>query len=159
MALELAALLPALAACGGSSTPSGSTRSSGSTGSATRSTRSGATQPAPSSGASGPNVVSASARGVSASMHPQSHHPLVNRPWPITFTVTEAGKPVRASVTYEYLFGGQVVARRSHYTFDGRFADVFRWPANAVGYPLTFRAVIEARGVTLNLDYPVQVIR
>jgi hypothetical protein len=28
-----------------------------------------------------------------------------------------------------------------------------------VGYPLTFRALILAGGQTLNLDYPVQVVR
>jgi hypothetical protein len=60
-------------------------------------------------------------------------------------------------VSYEYLFGGQVVAHRSHYTFTGHFSDIFRWPSSAVGYPLTFRAVIVAGGQTVNLDYPVQV--
>lgn len=64
---------------------------------------------------------------------------------------------MRASVEYEYLFGGQVVARRSHYTFIGHFSDVFRWPSTAVGYPLTFRAVIVSDDTTINLDYPVRV--
>jgi hypothetical protein len=36
-------------------------------------------------------------------------------------------------------------------------ANVFRWPASAVGYPLTFRAVVTAAGVALDLDYPVEV--
>jgi hypothetical protein len=60
-------------------------------------------------------------------------------------------------VSYEYLFGGQVVAHRSHYTFTGHFSDIFQWPSSAVGYPLTFRAVIVSEGVTIDLDYPVQV--
>jgi hypothetical protein len=103
-------------------------------------------------------VVSGSAGGVTASMHPSSHHPRVKVPWPISFTVTRGGRAARASVSYAYLFGGQVVARRSHYTFTGRFSDVFHWPASAVGYPLTFRAVISSDGVTINLDYPVRVV-
>jgi hypothetical protein len=104
-------------------------------------------------------TVSASAGGVTATMHPSTHHPLVEHPWPISFKVTRGGSPARASVSYEYLFGGQVVAHRSHYTFTGRFADVFKWPATAVGYPLIFRAVIVAGRVTLDLDYQVQVVR
>ena len=41
----------------------------------------------------------------------------------------------------------------------GRFSDVFKWPASAVGYPLTFRAVIASDGASIDLDYPVQVRR
>jgi hypothetical protein len=92
-------------------------------------------------------------------MHASTHHPRVNAHWPISFLVTSAGKPGSAKVEYEYLFGGQVVAHRSHYKFRGTFHDIFTWPSSAVGYPLTFRAVIKAGGVTLNLDYAVQVRR
>ncbi len=104
-------------------------------------------------------TVSDSAQGVTATLRAASHHPVTNTYWPIHFTVTRAGHPVRASVSYEYLLGTQVVAHRSHYTFTGRFSDVFTWPPAAVGYPLTFRAVIVSGGVTLDLDYPVQVVR
>jgi len=104
-------------------------------------------------------TVSASAQAVTATLHAASHHPVAGAHWPIRFTVTRAGQPARASVSYEYLLGTQVVARRSHYTFTGRFSDVFTWPPAAVGYPLTFRAVIVSGGLTLNLDYPVQVAR
>jgi hypothetical protein len=103
------------------------------------------------------HTVSASAGGITATLSAGTHQPKVNVRWPIQFTVTRGGRPAAASVSYEYLFGGQVVARRSHYTFNGHFADVFKWPATAVGYPLTFRAVIASGGVTINLDYPVQV--
>lgn len=64
---------------------------------------------------------------------------------------------MKASVSYEYMFGGAIVAHRSHYTFTGHFSDVFLWPAQAVGYPLTFRAVIVSEGATIDLDYPVRV--
>jgi hypothetical protein len=92
-------------------------------------------------------------------MHASTHRPRVNARWPISFLVTSAGKPADAKVEYEYLFAGQVVARRSHYTFKGTFHDIFTWPSSAVGYPLTFRAVMKAGGATLNLDYSVQVVR
>jgi hypothetical protein len=92
-------------------------------------------------------------------MHAGTHQPKVDRPWPIDFSVTRGGHAVRASVDYEYLSGNQVVAHRSHYTFTGRFSDVFTWPSSAVGYPLTFRAVIRSAGASINLDYQVQVAR
>lgn len=102
-------------------------------------------------------VVTGSLGSLTATLHAGTHHPKVGQAWPIHFTASSAGHPVKASVSYEYLFGGQVVAHRSHYTFTGRFSDVFRWPSSAVGYPLTFRAVIVSAGKTINLDYPVQV--
>ena len=94
-----------------------------------------------------------------ARMHATTHHPHVGSHWPVTFLVTSAGKPTSAKVEYEYLLAGQVVAHRSHYAFKGSFHDIFTWPSSAVGYPLTFRAVITAGAITLNLDYPVQVVR
>lgn len=106
-----------------------------------------------------PGVVRASSQGLSATMHAGGHHPRVGKRWPVSFTVTQAGRPARARVRYEYLFAGQVVARRSNYGFSGAFHDTFLWPSSAVGYPLTFRAVITASKTTLDLDYSVQVIR
>lgn len=94
-----------------------------------------------------------------ATLHASTHSPRVNVPWPISFTVSKAGAPVQAKVVYEYMFGGNVVAKRSNYSFRGHFSDHFLWPGSAVGYPLTFRAVITALGKTLYLDYPVQVTR
>jgi len=103
-------------------------------------------------------AVTGSSGTVTATLHAGRSHPHVNQAWPISFTVSSAGRPAKASVSYEYLFGGQVVAHRSHYTFTGHFSDIFKWPPSAVGYPLTFRAVIASGGVTINLDYPVQVV-
>jgi len=114
---------------------------------------------APSSREPSVHEVLASSGALTATLHVggELHHPRVGARWPISFTVTDAGAPARAEVAYEYLFGGAVVAHRSHYRFTGSFHDVFQWPASAVGYPLTFRAVITSSGRTLDLDYPVQV--
>jgi hypothetical protein len=143
--------------CGGS-TKSPPTRSS-SESTTSASVASSTAQPAAPSPAATSHTVTATAGGVSATMHGGTHRPRVDRPWPIRFAVTSGGHGVRASVEYEYVFAGQVVAHRSHYTFTGHFSDVFMWPSSAVGYPLTFRAVIRSRGSTLNLDYQVQVTR
>lgn len=142
-----------LVACGGSKGTTTATRSS------STATTTTVTGEAAQSHAVSESVVTASSGAVTASMNAAGHRPRVNAPWPIRFTVANRGRPASAEVRYEYLFGGQVVAHRSHYRFTGTFHDIFRWPASAVGYPLTFRAVIGSAGTTLNLDYPVQVVR
>jgi hypothetical protein len=147
----LAGLL--LSACGGSGKSTASNSTSTSSSIAT------ATSPAVTGTSTAPGVVSATADGITATMHAGTHSPKVNVAWPISFTVRSAGAPAQAKLSYEYLFAGNVVAKRSNYTFSGRFSDLFHWPGSAVGYPLTFRAVILAGGQTLNLDYPVQVVR
>jgi hypothetical protein len=77
----------------------------------------------------------------------------------VSFTVTAGGRPAHATVEYQFLLAGQVVARRSHYAFTGRFHDTIEWPSAAVGYPLTLRSVIRSGGATLELDYSVKVQR
>lgn len=155
----LAGLL--LSACGGSGKPAASKSSAttSTSSSITTATSTTATATAVTGTSTSPNVVSATANGITATMRAATHSPKVNVGWPISFTVTGAGAPVQAKVSYEYLFAGNVVAKRSNYTFTGHFSDLFHWPGSAVGYPLTFRAVILAGGQTLNLDYPVQVVR
>jgi hypothetical protein len=156
----LAAPIVLLAACGGSkSTSSSGARTAGtSPTAATAPATTSSTPSSPSSSEASPGVVSGSAGSVAATMHAAGHRPRVGKPWPVSFIATDAGKPAHAEVSYEYLFGGQVVAHRSHYQFTGHFKDIFNWPSSAVGFPLTFRAVIKSTGATLNLDYPVQVI-
>jgi hypothetical protein len=96
---------------------------------------------------------------VTATLRAGTHRPKANHPWPVHFTATRAGSPAKASVGYEFLLAGQVVARRSHYTFTGSFSDIVVWPPASVGYPLTFRAVVVSDGTTIYLDYPVQVTK
>jgi len=89
-----------------------------------------------------------------------THRPTVGAPWPITIRAyAPGGRPLRAEVRYQFLFGGNVVARRSHYRFRGRFHDTLRWPARAAGLPLTFRAVVTTPLGRRNLDYRVRVRR
>jgi len=169
--IPLGACALLLAACGGSSKHSSSsasppaaspTSSAAAPGDTTEAP--GATTAAPASTATSGgapaisgNSVTASAGGVTASLVTGTHTPKANTTWPLRFTVRRGGRPAQASVSYEYLFSGQVVARRSHYTFRGSFHDTFVWPMSAIGYPLTFRAVVVAGSTTIDLDYPVQV--
>jgi hypothetical protein len=156
-----ATLALALAGCGSSNKSSSSTTSSSTA--ATAPTSTAQQTPAATAGTGAATAssrsVTAASGAITATMHGGTHEPRVEQAWPLHFTVTRGGRPVKASVAYEYLFSGQVVAHRSHYTFTGHFSDLFHWPSSAVGYPLTFRAVITASGTTINLDYPVKVIR
>jgi hypothetical protein len=105
-------------------------------------------------------TVSGSAGSFRASMHAGTHHPHVGRKWPVSFSATRKGRAAHAAVSYEYMLGGKVVARRSHYRFRGRFKDTFYWPAQAVGYPLTLRAVVKGSGgAQVYLDYAIQVVK
>jgi hypothetical protein len=94
-----------------------------------------------------------------ATLHATTHTPRVNANWPISFEVTENGKPAPAKLAYEYLLGSAVVAKRPHKPFVGHVSDTLQWPAAATGYPLVFRAVIVSDGKTLYLDYQVKVKR
>jgi hypothetical protein len=164
--LPLVALAAVLASCGGSHAPAQTTGSARSapTRTSTAPTRT-STAPTPAPAAQfhsrevAPGVVRVAFRGISATLRASGHHPRANGRWPVSFAVSRSGRPVEARVRYEYLFAGQVVARRSNYSFTGSFHDTFVWPSSALGYPLRFRAVITAANVTLNLDYPVQVVR
>lgn len=163
-ALLLAPALTTLGLMGcGSSSPkvsSGTPRSLGTSASSTTLTStSTSASPEATASAGSRAQVSASAGGVSATMHGSTHEPKVGQRWPFSLTVTSAGRPARATVTYEYVFGGQVVARRASHSFDGHFADWIEWPSSAVDYPLEFRAAIASEGATINLDYPVRVGR
>lgn len=104
-------------------------------------------------------TVGGSSGGLTATLHAGTHHPEVGRRWPIQFTATRSGRAVRATVTYEYVYGGQVVAKRAQHTFTGRFSDALVFPAQSVGYPLTFRGAVTSGGATVNLDYAIQVSR
>jgi hypothetical protein len=148
------AALLTLAGCGGSS--NGSSQSQAKQSTTAPSVSATSSTPAPAT-LTGPAMVTGSAGSVIATMHASTHYPKVNRPWPVRFTATRGGRSVHAKVSYEFVFGGQVVAHRSHYTFNGHFSDVVLWPSSAVGYPLTFRAVVVAGGATINLDYAVKV--
>jgi hypothetical protein len=155
--LSGSALVALLAVGCGHSSKGTSTRSTAGTPAPPATVASSAPQPPAPPAPSLSRTVTGTSHGVTASLRAGTHDPTVARPWPLHFAVMSGGRGVKASVSYEYLLNGQVVAHRSHYTFTGHFSDVFMWPSAAVGYPLTFRAVIVSQGVTINLDYPVQV--
>jgi hypothetical protein len=100
------------------------------------------------------------ASGFRATLSVPGHYPRAGRSWPVTVTASYNGRAVTANVRYLFLYGGQVVSRQSNYRFHGHFTDrAFTWPARAVGYPLTFRAVVSSSRGSRKLDYWVRVRR
>jgi hypothetical protein len=117
-----------------------------------------------------------------ATLKATTHSPKANAAWPITVTVrSHAGRSLRATATYQFVYNGQVVAtrypspkadlhskcnqegtcRHSAYPFTGRLRDpTVTWPARSAGIALKFRVVIKVQGLgTRNLDYSVRVRR
>jgi hypothetical protein len=110
-------------------------------------------------------TVSGSNGPLTVSMHAGTHHPKAGRNWWITVTARQNGRTVRARAAYQFLYNGTQVGPlqypkfNHHFTFVGSFTDNLVFPARAVGYPLTFRAIISTGRYAVYLPYSVQVIR
>ncbi len=94
-----------------------------------------------------------------------THHPKVNKPWPVTIRVTDAaGKPLRATVTMRILFAGSPVGKVDNghvYRFVGswreRKGNEITWPPASKGQPLQFEAIVIAQHTTVKHLWAIQV--
>ena len=79
--------------------------------------------------------------------------------WPIVVTAhTAGGAPVDGIVSYAFLFGGAVVARRpGGHMRGGVFHDRLEFPARAVGYPLTVQVIVRTPGAMGTTERQVTV--
>jgi hypothetical protein len=100
-----------------------------------------------------------------AVLHAPTHTPKAGKPWLYSVRVTDPqGRPIRARITMRVLFGGipvgKVDAGRT-FSFGGTWREPkdspLIWPARSRGRPLTFEALVTARGQTKRLDYTVSV--
>jgi hypothetical protein len=91
-----------------------------------------------------------------------SHHPVMNRNWPITVTVSNlSGKPIAATLQMNVLLGSVQVGQIDNgkiYHFVGRHHENIVWPQQAVGNALTLQAVVKANGKTMKLPWAVSVV-
>lgn len=97
--------------------------------------------------------------------------PAIGQAWRWTVAVRDGKTAVPARVKLQILLGAIVVgcwkggtmaqcagaAAGDSIVFKGVRTGVIRWPAESAGVPLTFRAVVTARGVTRRLTAPVRV--
>jgi hypothetical protein len=92
-----------------------------------------------------------------------SHHPVVNKNWPITVIVTDpSGKRIAATLQMNVLLGSLQVGQIDNgriYHFVGRHHENITWPPSAVGHPLTLQAVVKAKGKTKKLLWAVSVVK
>jgi hypothetical protein len=144
-ALALLALPLVVAACGSNGHAGGTSGSPRST----TATRTSAAQPAPAA--------------LTVGLKTPDTPPKAGSLWPITVTArTASGAPVDGTVSYAFLLGGQVVARRPAVPGKlraGVYHDELEFPAEAVGYPLTLEVIVTARGRTGSVRRSVQVQR
>lgn len=83
--------------------------------------------------------------------------------WPITVTAhTASGARVNGTVSYAFLLGGSVVARRPAIPGKmrgGVYHDKLEFPPAAVGYPITLEVIVTSRGHRGSTTRAVQVRR
>ena len=100
-----------------------------------------------------------------AVLHAPTHTPRAGKPWLYSVRVTDPqGRPIRARITMRVLFGGIPVGKvdaGKTFTFVGTWREPEKapliWPARSRGRPLTFEALVTARGRTKRLDYTINV--
>ncbi len=92
-----------------------------------------------------------------------THHPVVNKNWPITVTVADlAGKPIAATLQMNVLFQSAQVGQIDNgkiYHFVGRYHEFITWPPASIGQPLTLQSVVTVNGETQKLLWTVSVVR
>jgi hypothetical protein len=100
-----------------------------------------------------------------AVLHAPTHSPKAGKPWLYSVRVTDPqGRPIRARITMRVLFGGIPVGKvdaGKTFSFVGTWREPkdspLIWPARSRGRPLTFEAIVTARGATKRLDYTISV--
>jgi len=100
-----------------------------------------------------------------AVLHAPTHTPKAGKPWLYSVRVTDPeGRPIRARITMRVLFGGIPVGKVDSgktFSFVGTWREPKNspliWPARSRGHPLTFEALVIARGATKRLDYTINV--
>jgi hypothetical protein len=142
----------ALAGCGGggAASKSRSSAAAASPGAATT----------PASAGARAKVTTGPVRGL---LHAPDHAPVAGKGWPYTVKVTDpAGKPIPGTVEIKFLFAGQVVGHDTpptHPLRHGTWRSILTFPTQAVGEPLTFRAMVHTNRGSITLDWPVDVRR
>lgn len=96
-------------------------------------------------------------------MSAANHEPTVGRPWRYTVTATDAqGHELSGTETTQYAFNGAVVGTEkpeNERFAGGVYHDTIEFPASAVGFPLTVRAVVHTGQGSATGTWTVKVRR
>lgn len=97
------------------------------------------------------------AGGFTATLYPSSHTPKVGS-WPVKVTATRGRQKLSGSVSYQFLFQGQVVKKEPGHSFrNGVYHDTLQWPKAAIGHTITLQVVVRTRYGTDDLDWWIKV--
>ena len=93
-----------------------------------------------------------------ATLTASGHTVKVNAPWTYAVRVTDPkGRPVRASVHLQVLFGGMPVGQIGRHVVTGVWKETIRWPPASRGQPLVFQAVVTVKRAVRKLNYAISV--
>lgn len=118
-------------------------------------------------------TVTASSGGFTATLHAGTHHPKVNKKWPIRVTATLNGHSARGvGAFYQFLYNGKDVSDQAvcpnsgktgcknwGFKFNGGYTDTLLFPPQSLGFPLTVRVVVSLGSRRLYLPYDIKSTR
>jgi hypothetical protein len=111
-------------------------------------------------------LVLAAAAALHVTLAAPTHTPKAGAHWPYSVTVTAGGKPAAGHITAQIVdpLGGKhpvgFGAKKGNVTnvaFKGLFKDFVIWPAESIGYPLTFRVTVSVGKTKKVVNYVVMV--
>jgi hypothetical protein len=106
---------------------------------------------------------SVSTGALRAALDAENHTPKVNQPWPYSLRVTNTSRqPMAGTVAVEFLLAGQIVSYDkppTHRITNGLWQSTLKFPATAIGYPLTLRAIAHTSAGSITLDWRITVHR
>jgi hypothetical protein len=93
-----------------------------------------------------------------ATLTASTHTPAVGRPWRVVVRVADrGGRPLRARVVVQVLFGGVPVGTLARGSFVGTFTKTVRFPVAAKGQSVVVQAVVTAASGRRELAYPIRL--
>jgi hypothetical protein len=100
---------------------------------------------------------SAWAGSFSARLYAPNHQPKVGK-WRIKVTARRGRQKLSGTVSYRFLYAGQVVSTQPGGSFNhGVFHNTLTWPRRAVGHTITLQVVVKTRYGTDYLDWWIKV--
>jgi len=100
---------------------------------------------------------------VRVTLRAQNHHPIVNKNWTYSVTVTSGrGQKLSGTETTHYLFGSTMVGTEKPVNVrfkNGYYHDALKFPAAAVGHPLRVWVVVRTKDGSGSAAWWIVVVR